>query len=60
MVEMKPKVTYRLGVYSKMIKAQEGKIWKTYFVILARQEVQDFHTQRARGDFVRMLESQVA
>jgi hypothetical protein len=50
---MQRKVTYRLGVYSKLLKVQEGKIWNTQFIALTRQEVQDFHTQRARGDFVR-------
>jgi hypothetical protein len=57
MVEMQRKVTYRFGVYSKLLKVQEGKMWNTQFITLTRQEVQDFHTQRARGDFVRVWDT---
>lgn len=46
------KVTYRLGVYSRIHKEQVGKIWTTSFINLTRKEVQDFHEQRRKGEFM--------
>jgi len=31
---------------------QVGKIWNTSFINLTRKEVQDFHEQRRKGEFV--------
>lgn len=47
---MQPKVTYRLGVYSRIYKVQEGKLWNTSFITLTRDEVQEFHASRKMGD----------
>jgi len=52
MVGLQRKVTYRLGVYSRIHKVQVGKIWNTSFINLTRKEVQDFHEQRRKGEFV--------
>lgn len=52
MVGMQPKVTYYIWLYSRIYKEQDGQRWNTSFISLTRQEVQDFHNQRRKWEFV--------